>query len=168
MYVFLFCPCIAYPCSPAEGRVQVLAQQWNKKSIAMTSPTAKIHIIHNIHRVSLLTCPPINSISDLFILISVEVSWSLCRLGSRHQAAVAGEEFANDQRLIILETMVIVNSVLVGYMLMMLLSIMTRKDVKKQWSDEDGTFIVRTIVIVNYVFVHYVDGDEFKRINKLL
>ena len=50
----------------------------------------------------------------------------------------------------------------------MLLSIMTRKDVKKQLSDEDGTFIVRIIVIVNYVFVHYVDGDELKRINRLL
>ena len=39
----------------------------------------------------------------------------MCCLGSRHLAAVAGEEFANEERLIILETMVIVNCVLVGY-----------------------------------------------------
>ena len=41
IYVFVLYPCIAFPCSPAEERVQVLAQQWPKKSIAMTSRTAK-------------------------------------------------------------------------------------------------------------------------------
>ena len=37
-----------------------------------------------IRRVSLLTSPPINSISVFFFLVSVEVSWSLCCLGSGH------------------------------------------------------------------------------------
>ena len=63
--------------------------------------------------------------------------------------------------------MVIVNCVLVGYVDDVAVN-NDEKSYKEAINNEDGACMVRNIVIVNYVFVHYVDGDELKRINKIL